>query len=66
MLRSAVYLLRTWERLGITPTFPSLGPFPVADQIGFSVAISMVIKSYDDEWVNLMMRAKVWDSFIHG
>jgi hypothetical protein len=46
-LRSAVNLLRTWERLGVVPSFPNLGPFPVADPFGFGLAIGMIVKSLE-------------------
>lgn len=39
--------------LGIEPEYPALGPFPVGDQLGYGVAVAMLLKSlepgrYDD------------------
>jgi len=46
-LRGAVQLVQQWAKVGLEPTFPALGPYPVADTFGFSVAIGMVLKSME-------------------
>jgi hypothetical protein len=46
-LRSAKTMLRTWQLVGLTPSFPALGPYPVEDSFGYGVAIAMVLKSLD-------------------
>jgi hypothetical protein len=46
-LRSAKTMLRIWLSVGITPSFPPLGPHPVEDSFGYGVAIAMVLKSLD-------------------
>jgi len=46
-LRSMGHMVKMWARVGLTPSFPPLGPYPVADSFGFSVAIAMVVKSLE-------------------
>jgi len=46
-LRGAVHLKQQWTKVGLDPTFPPLGPYPVKDSFGFSVAIGMVLKSLE-------------------
>lgn len=46
-LRGAKQMVRYWSSVGLKPTFPPLGPYPVSDSFGFSVAISMLLKSTD-------------------
>jgi hypothetical protein len=41
------HMVKMWARVGLTPSFPPLGPYPVADSFGFSVAIAMVMKSLE-------------------
>jgi hypothetical protein len=33
--------------LGIHPEYPALGPFPVGDQLGYGVAVAMLLKSLE-------------------
>ncbi len=33
--------------LGISPDYPALGPFPLTDQLGYGVAIAMLLKSLE-------------------
>ena len=40
-------LVKHLETVGIEPSFPSLGPFPMEDFFGFGVTISMVLKSLE-------------------
>jgi hypothetical protein len=40
-------MTRLWTRVGLTPTFPPLGPHPVSDLFGISVVIAMILKSLD-------------------
>jgi hypothetical protein len=35
------------DRVGIPPSFPFVGPYPLADSFGFVVAIGMVLKSLE-------------------
>jgi hypothetical protein len=46
-LRAAKNMLRLWEKVGLAPQFPALGPFPVRDSLGLSVAIAMLLKSLE-------------------
>jgi len=46
-LRSAKAMLRAWQVVGVSPSFPALGPHPVEDSFGYGVAIAMVVKSLD-------------------
>lgn len=46
-LRAAKNMIRQWEKVGLTPQFPALGPFPVRDSLGFSVAVAMLLKSQE-------------------
>jgi len=40
-------MIKMWARVGLAPTFSPLGPYPVADSFGVSVAIAMVMKSLE-------------------
>ncbi len=33
--------------VGISPEYPSLGPFPVRDQLGYGIAVAMLLKSLE-------------------
>lgn len=33
--------------LGIEPEYPALGPFPVSDQLGYGVAVALLLKSLE-------------------
>jgi hypothetical protein len=44
-LRAAKQLVRLWKQ--VEPDFPSLGPHPVGDSVGFRVAIGMLLKSLE-------------------
>jgi hypothetical protein len=46
-LRAMGHMVKMWARVGLSPAFPPLGPYPVADSFGFAVAISMVMKSLE-------------------
>ncbi|MFN9980540.1 MAG: hypothetical protein ACK53Y_11520, partial [bacterium] len=43
-VRQTVQLL---EPLGIQPQYPALGPFPVEDNLGYGVAVAMLLKSLE-------------------
>jgi hypothetical protein len=43
-VRQTVQLL---EHLGIQPQYPALGPFPVEDNLGYGVAVAMLLKSLE-------------------
>jgi hypothetical protein len=47
MLRSAKQMISMWQQVGIAPTFPALGPFPVGGSFGMKVAIAMLLKSLE-------------------
>lgn len=40
-------MIRQWEKVGMTPQFPPLGPFPVRDSLGMAVAVAMLLKSLE-------------------
>jgi len=40
-------MVQQWEKVGLPPSFPPLGPFPVGDSLGMSVAIAMLLKSLE-------------------
>jgi hypothetical protein len=46
-LRTAKNMIRQWEKVGMTPQFPPLGPFPVRDSLGMAVAVAMLLKSLE-------------------
>jgi len=46
-LRGARYMVRLWEKLDLTPSFLSLGPYPVSDLLGMSMAIAMLMKTLE-------------------
>jgi hypothetical protein len=46
-LRAMGQMVKMWTRVGLAPTFAPLGPYPVGDSFGFSVAIAMVMKSLE-------------------
>jgi len=41
-------LLELWKKVGIIPNLPRLGPYPVEDKLGYSVAIAMLLKSLEE------------------
>lgn len=43
-VRKTVTLL---GELGISPEYPALGPFPIGDQLGYGVAVAMLLKSLE-------------------
>jgi hypothetical protein len=43
-LRAAKSMIRQWEKVGMDPQFPPLGPFPVQDSLGMGVAVAMLLK----------------------
>lgn len=45
--RSVNQTIAMWDRVGIPPAFPQLGPHPVADNFGYGVAIAMLMKSLE-------------------
>ncbi len=46
-LRTIKQLIRVWERAGLEPQLPALGPFPVKDSLGMGVAVGMLLKSLE-------------------
>ncbi len=46
-LRAMGHMVKMWTRVRLTPSFPPLGPYPVAVSFGFSVAIAIVMKSLE-------------------
>lgn len=46
-LRGGKQLIKQWAKVGLTPQFPPLGPFPVKDSVGMGVAIAMLLKSME-------------------
>jgi hypothetical protein len=46
-LGAAKQLIKAWRKVGMSPKFPALGPFPVGDLLGFGVAIAMLLKSME-------------------
>lgn len=46
-LRAVKQMIRLWEKVGMPPQFPPLGPFPVKDSLGMGVAIAMLLKSLE-------------------
>lgn len=46
-LRGVRHMVRLWGKLGLAPTFPALGPYPVSDSLGMSVAIAMLMKTLE-------------------
>lgn len=46
-LRAMGQMVKMWTRVGLAPSFAPLGPYPVEDSFGFSVAIAMVMKSLE-------------------
>jgi hypothetical protein len=40
-------MVQQWHKVGLTPQLPPLGPFPVGDSLGMSVAIAMLLKSLE-------------------
>jgi hypothetical protein len=39
--------LRMWQRVRVPPHLPALGPHPLEDTFGYSIAIAMILKSRD-------------------
>jgi hypothetical protein len=46
-LRCARQMVTMWHHVGLATAFPNMGPQPVKDSFGYSVAIAMVLKSLD-------------------
>jgi hypothetical protein len=46
-LRAARNMVQQWEKVGLSPQFPPLGPFPVRDSLGMGVAVAMLLKSLE-------------------
>jgi hypothetical protein len=40
-------MVAQWQKVGLTPQFPPLGPFPVCDLLGMGVAVAMLLKSLE-------------------
>ena len=40
--RSISQLINVWKELGVTPELPPLGPWPVADSVGFRLALAQL------------------------
>ena len=45
--RAVKQMLGMWEMVGVEPSLPALGPFPVGDNFGYRVAIAMLLKSLE-------------------
>jgi hypothetical protein len=46
-LRAARSMVSQWQKVGLTPQFPPLGPFPVCDSLGMGVAVAMLLKTLE-------------------
>jgi hypothetical protein len=46
-LRGVRHLVRLWGKLGLAPCLPPLGPYPVSDLLGMSVALAMLMKTLE-------------------
>ena len=46
--RSLAKTILLWDKVGIIPPLPALGPFPLEDKLGYSVAIAMLLKSLEE------------------
>lgn len=46
-LRAVKQMVRMWRHVGLEPSLPALGPFPVGDSLGLNVAIAMLLKSLE-------------------
>ena len=44
-MRSLRKLVETWDRLGLHPNIPALGPIPSEDKYGYAIAFSMLMHS---------------------
>jgi len=44
-LRAVKQTISALKQVRLPPPFPALGPYPVANQFGYSIAIAMLIKS---------------------
>jgi hypothetical protein len=44
-LRSVIQTKNILKQIELKPTYPQLGPFPVADNMGYSIANVMISKS---------------------
>jgi hypothetical protein len=40
-------MVRLWNKLGLEPQLPALGPFPVEDSLGMRVAVAMLMKTLE-------------------
>jgi hypothetical protein len=47
MLRSVRQMITVCQKVELEPTFPPLGPYPVSNSFGYTVAIAMMVKSLD-------------------
>jgi hypothetical protein len=45
--RSVKYTITLLQQMGVEPQYPPLGPFPVRDDLGYGVAVAMVLKSLE-------------------
>jgi hypothetical protein len=46
-VRSVKYTINLLQQMGVEPQYPPLGPFPVGDDLGYGVAVAMVLKSLE-------------------
>jgi hypothetical protein len=46
-LQAARSMVAQWKKVGLTPQFPPLGPFPVYDSLGMGVVVAMMLKSLE-------------------
>jgi hypothetical protein len=37
-------MIEIWAQLGVDPALPALGPFPMTDLFGVTVAVAMLVK----------------------
>lgn len=46
-LRGVRHMVRLWDKLDLAPCLPALGPYPVSDSLGMSVALAMLMKTLE-------------------
>ena len=46
-LQGVRHMVRLWDKLGLAPRLPALGPYPVSDSLGMSVALAMLMKTLE-------------------
>jgi hypothetical protein len=46
-LGAAHQLIKSWQKVDLSPKFPALGPFSAGDSLGFGVAVAMLLKSLE-------------------